>query len=120
MSSTLSGEDTLLCVFNPQNSFTQVVNLQPGIFNKYYFRILSTRICLLEVSFGKTPYILNDDGTIGFATSFIGGDKTIYYSCTDQNINTATVRLLDPLNNNEQLSCIFEFKQDAPSEYFLE
>lgn len=119
MTSTLSGEDTLLCVFNPANSYTQQINLSPPIFEKYYFRILTTRICLLEVSFGKTCYALHSDGTIVFDSTFIAGDKTIYYSCIDQNLTTGLVRLVDPLPN-EELSAIFEFKNQAPTEYFLE
>ena len=119
MTSTLSGEDTLLCVFNPSNSHTQQITLSPPIFDKYYFRILSTRICLLEISFAKTVYSLNPDGTIGFDSSCIGGDKTIYYQCTDQNLTTGVVRLVDP-QPNEELSVIFEFKTNAPTEYYLE
>lgn len=119
MTSTLSGEDTLLCVFNQQNKFVQEINLTPAIYNKYYFRILSTRTCLLKISFARQNYILNSDGTISQSDIFIAGDKTIYYSCSDQNLSTGRVELVDPIADTE-ISVIFEFKETRPIQYYLE
>lgn len=119
MSSTLSGEDTLLCVFNSSNNFKQQINLSPPIFGKYYFRILSTRLCLLKVSFGRQNYTLSEFGEIQQSDLFIGGDKSIYYTCADQNLSTGLVELLNP-DNLSEISVIFEFKAERPTPYYLE